>query len=771
MRLTLRTMLAYLDNVLEPNESEELGRKIHGTEFASDLAKRIGVVTKKVRMNAPKLDGKGMGNDANTVADYLDSSLPQDRVGDFERICLESDAHLAEVASCHQILTLVLGKPADVPESLRQRVYALGAVKGEVVADAAARTPASPKSIAPSTAIAPSSQNGAQLARPTAEVPDYLRAGRRGAWLRPLAVVAALLLLGLTVLALTGPLNRSHPALAWLGGTSTSDNPAKPEGEAPDALASPDEDDKSANSQASVDRIPVDPESGESTPTPVPSEPTDAIGATSNSGDRDLGPVLPIEPPVAVGEQADVVDPVPPVPPPGPDAIPSAVADDPATSKPLPVVPSPPIAPPLPRAPIEVGRFLSDDQVLAHWSEADRSWLRVPSRSVLVSGQRLVSLPVFRPQIALASGVQVTFVGESAASLPEPAVDGPSQLAMEYGRIMVVTVGAAGAQVELDLAGVRGLLTLVDADSAVAISVKQVLLPGTNPEDEPPIPVVEIFNTFGRVTWDEADGAHSEIPAGHVRIYAGSNPPDTYGPFAPPDWIDARNLREIERQSAATLDRALVEDKPLSLSLVEALEQPRIEIRSLAARCLVPLGEFEPLLNELNDPQQYSYWVYGFATLREAMQRGDHLEIKEVLERTRPVEAGDIYRLLMGYSPEQLAKGEAAILVRYLESEQMDIRVLAFQNLYAITGAMEFYRPEKRPEGSRSSIQNWKNRLAKGTIVYKSLPSAIEAYRPLERPPAGAAGLAEPRGAVGPIPPPAPLPMPSVLDPTPQVEP
>ncbi|MCU0880294.1 MAG: hypothetical protein MUF06_21180 [Pirellulaceae bacterium] len=763
MRLTLRTMLAYLDNVLEPNESEELGRKIHGTEFASDLAKRIGVVTKKVRMNAPKLDGKGMGNDANTVSDYLDSSLPQDRVGDFERICLESDAHLAEVASCHQILTLVLGKPADVPESLRQRVYALGAVKAGTTADSAPRGP-TPRPPAAAVVAAPSDQNGAHVSRPATEVPDYLRVGRRSAWLRPLAVVAALLLLGLTVVALTGPLNRSHPALAWLSG---SENIAPdPVGASPQGSTTAENADSRAEEPAeSGDRAAASevPEGGGPTaPDTAPVQPETAIGANSNSSDRDVAPVLPIEPPAPTGDQVD--SPMPPETPTVPEAPNAALADDPSASKPLPVVPAPSAAPPMPRAPIEVGRFLSDDQVLAHWSEGDRSWLRVPSRSVLLSGQQLVTLPVFRPQIALASGVQVTFVGESAAALPEPAADGPSRLAIEYGRIMAVTVGAAGAQVELDLAGVRGLLTLVDADSAVAISVKQFLPPGANPEDGPPIPVVEIFNTFGRVTWDEAEGSRVEIPVGHVRIYAGSDPPDTYGPFAPPEWIDARSLREIERQAAATLDRVLVEDKPLSLSLVETLEQPRIEIRSLAARCLVPLGEFEPILKELNDPQQYSYWVYGFASLRDAMQRGAHLEIKEVLERTRPIEAGDLYRLLQGYSPEQLAKEDAANLVRHLESEQMDIRVLAFQNLYAITGAMEFYRPEKRPEGSRSSIQNWKNRLAKGTIVYKSLPSAIEAYRPLERPPAGAAGLSEPRGAVGPIPPPPP-PGPSALDP------
>ncbi|MFP6619973.1 MAG: hypothetical protein VB877_11550 [Pirellulaceae bacterium] len=135
MRLTLRTMLAYLDDVLDPADAEVLGTRISENEFASELVHRIRSSTRKMRLAAPEMDQEGVGVELNSVAEYLDNVLPENELADFERVCLESDLHLAEVASCHQILTLVLGEPAMVDDEIRQRVYRVEA--NQQVADQA----------------------------------------------------------------------------------------------------------------------------------------------------------------------------------------------------------------------------------------------------------------------------------------------------------------------------------------------------------------------------------------------------------------------------------------------------------------------------------------------------------------------------------------------------------------------------------------------------------------------------------------------------------
>jgi hypothetical protein len=126
MRLTLRTLLAFLDNTLEEKDADALRPKVEESEFAKLITARIDSSLKQPRLSAPPLDEKGVGLDANDISQYLDNTLPAEKVPELEQFLLHSDMQLAEVAACHQILSAALEQEVSIPAELRHRIRCLG---------------------------------------------------------------------------------------------------------------------------------------------------------------------------------------------------------------------------------------------------------------------------------------------------------------------------------------------------------------------------------------------------------------------------------------------------------------------------------------------------------------------------------------------------------------------------------------------------------------------------------------------------------------------
>lgn len=125
LQLTLRTLLAYIDDTLGPADARALGKKVAENEEVRQLVERIKRVTRRRGLAAPETQTENEATDPNTVASYLDNALDSPTIKQVEETCLESDVHLAEVAAVHQILTLVLTEPVRVPPRAHRRMYQL----------------------------------------------------------------------------------------------------------------------------------------------------------------------------------------------------------------------------------------------------------------------------------------------------------------------------------------------------------------------------------------------------------------------------------------------------------------------------------------------------------------------------------------------------------------------------------------------------------------------------------------------------------------------
>ncbi|MHB1425293.1 MAG: hypothetical protein ACYC3I_19155 [Gemmataceae bacterium] len=395
VRLTLRTLLAYLDDTLEPLEIKTIGQKVAESETAQELISRIKQVTRRRRITTPPATGPN-SFDPNVVAEYLDNGLTSDQVAELEKICLESDVHLAEVASCHQILTLVLGEPAAVPPTAKERMY--GLVRGREA------IPFRRAAAAVGDAASPTSADADADEMYLLGLPFY----RRGSWLRWALPVAAVVFFTVVAVALWQSIQPGTPVAQKSNGRSQekqrNQEVAENSGKAPAQPEKGANGENNARSHAERGNEGTKPFETVNKP---PSNPPDQ--RQSNE-------------PKTSAAQSELKTETPPStkePNKAPDKTPVVATTD-------------RLAPPS-KERVEVGQYYIPDyppghSLLVQRKDEKSGWSRLGPGTRVSSGDQLVSLPGYASEVRLDSGIHLLLRG----NLPEFAPSDPELAKILY---------------------------------------------------------------------------------------------------------------------------------------------------------------------------------------------------------------------------------------------------------------------------------------------------------------------------------------------------
>ena len=648
--------MAYLDDTLEPRQAREIGQKVAESPQAGELIERIRQVMRRRRLTAPTVLGGDPDFDANIVAQYLDSSLSDEEITRVEEKCLADDQYLAEVASCHQILTLVLGEPARVPPTARERMY-------ELVRD--------PSNAARRKAQLVSRRHDENHLSGGHEDADEklllgLPRGSNRGFMSWTPVVAGVLLVGALV-ALWMSIGMGGRQLTQLA-RNDSETPAPAPGveaRQPDPGAKPIEPGK---------ENPVGADSGKENPAPV----------TTN-------PVPTTTPPEAPTIKPDSK------PEPKPEEAP-ARAFPPQTARPG-------------NKRVEMGRpglLAGFPNLLLQRERNQPTWKRLPpEKSRVFATDQLLMLPGYRGEIRFDSGVHLVLWGSlpelAKLSIPvlesqvtinsQPGVD--LDLSLERGRVLLSNHKPAGpALVRIRFGEEVWDVTLHDANSEVGLELLGTCVPYSNaPASNEPETDVALLVLKGEasfkvrneefllqpstiVTWDSVLGAASK-PRQVPRLpewYLSKNLPTS-----PPSAREANQLLENLSRISTT--------KTLDVALGECLHANEVATRVLAVRCLAALGDVSALVSALNDekrPEMRSTAVEGlrhvlWPQLPAATNEFDRIAKEKNYTDKQIV---TIRQLLQGFGGQQWAEPAVqTTVVDYLLHDKLLIRQLAYSLL------------------------------------------------------------------------------------------
>ncbi|HBJ36353.1 MAG TPA: hypothetical protein DDZ51_16705, partial [Planctomycetaceae bacterium] len=549
MRLTLRTLLAYLDRALDSEDDAAIAEKLKQSDFASKLVERVKACLSNDQLSAPPVTATGTADDANRIGEYLDSVLSAEQVAEVERICLESDPHLAEVAACHQVLTLVLAKPAEIPLSLRHRIMQMdpavdleslfinGSVDGVGLAtsiSSAETLPATPSHVAsyptevtappimpvgpddsgvsdaptrlkdsvamfPTTA-APAMAGSRRLS--ASDLSDYtVRPSRVMPWLVSLALLAAFLFV-------------AAKAFEPLFGTKPDDtvrlsdvDPVVPKTPSPDEPAAA----NAPPADAATAVVPTTPSIDAAT---IPATGQPAVGQGPAIVEAPMPAVVVTTPdPAASVTVPPMVALAPVVEVPAGDAV-AMPSVKPVV--PVPVTPAePPTAEPMPPEPEDPIVVTSEGSLLLIRDPELNAWVLGKKGDVVAADSDLICPPTFRDKLSIHEEVELTMIGPARVAM-RPSAGKAAELTLSYGRFLI-SGKMDDRQVLVRFGDTESVLTLPTPASVVAIEVMSTRGPGVDPENASGTRrVIQVLAAQGMPKWRSGNRPEVTLESGQL---------------------------------------------------------------------------------------------------------------------------------------------------------------------------------------------------------------------------------------------------------------
>ncbi len=755
MRLTLRTLLAYRDGVLDPKDAAVLEAKIQESSTAQQISQRIEQDMRNRKIAPIPVDAREFGFEANRVAEFLDDTIPTETLPEMERQCLENSMLLCEIGCCHQILSRALTIPATIPNSLRQRVRNLTSQPishsgnltrilenhGQLRRFDPANVPLANANANPSANRSDSRESISSLKIPGSElrpsgielndglgrqVPEYLIGSDR-TWMKRAASVSLLLVALVLVGAYAiGPIGRVQ-ALLKKADRSNSADQAIPAVVPADAQR-PKEEKLQDKNKVDAPKPQVDvpkrdvPPADESVAQPAPTE-EPAVPGEAMPGDveHSASPATIIAETPSKSSEMDkgLMDKGP------------ADSSDLETLQPGPASTSPRMQW-LPLTKESGASIVLQGTVDPQTNVA--SWVRMNAGQFVEVGQRLVVPPLQRTEINIEPGLRWLSASENALELlpakETSSMQGP-RIAFTSGKAIVFAAPGA-LSLELECHGLGITIQFAQPDSSMAVEVITSLVPveeaalaGGKLETSS---VVRLFSVEGELKYTIARGDFPNAPSDQGTLSVGQYVQVQTGKEIAqkelketPTWFRSSADRPIDQLAIADFQKVMSEcpANEIDAELQKLTGRRQAEMVAIASRTRMMLGDYSQLFSTdgvFNRKDLRIHWQTLLGQLVQSL--GLEPNRARFIERIRedlPGRANSILTLLVPKSQSQLAAGADKLLVESLSSSFVDERILAIQQLVSITNKSLGYQPDKNPT---DTIPAWRKALSKNEIRY-----------------------------------------------------